>query len=196
MDMNFHQAGMPRLVGPAGTGGTGTGPGGPGSGISTQFRILPNPIPSECTSAEIEIIPAHSHPQPLKLRCTAPPSHRPFSSEPLHSPHSPPQDHNTVLLHKSGSLFLQAGKKSATLLLHSHSVPQTCDLPLPEDDLKSKHFAEMVGTLEWQPCLLQHLQVLFFLRFLSFTPSWFFPFYCVACISVRVWCCFCTYSST
>lgn len=25
-----------------------------------------------------------------------------------------------------------------------------------------------------------------FLRFLSFTPSWFFPFYCVACISVRV----------
>lgn len=148
MDMNFHQAGMPRLVGPAGTGGTGTGPGGPGSGISTQFRILPNPIPSECTPLEIEIIPAHSHPQPLKLRCTAPPSHHPFSSEPLHSPHSPPQDHNTVLLHKSGSLLLQAGKKSATLLLHSHSVPQTCDLPLPEDDLKSKHFAEIVGTLE------------------------------------------------
>ncbi|CAK9206699.1 unnamed protein product [Sphagnum troendelagicum] len=148
MDMNFHQAGMPRLVGPAGTGGTGTGPGGPGSGISTQFRILPNPIPSECTSTEIEIIPAHSHPQPLKLRCTAPPSHRPFSSEPLHSPHSPPQDHNTVLLHKSGSLLLQAGKKSTTLLLHSHSVPQTCDLLLSEDDLNSKHFTEMVGTLE------------------------------------------------
>ncbi len=148
MDMNFYQAGMPRLVGPAGTGGTGTGPGGPGSGISTQFRILPNPIPSECTPAEIDIIPAHSHPQPLKLRCTAPPSHRPFGSEPLHSPHSPPQDHNTVLLHKSGSLLLQAGKKSATLLLHSHSVPQTCDLPLPEDELNSKHFVEMVGTLE------------------------------------------------
>jgi hypothetical protein len=27
-------------------------------------------------------------------------------------------------------------------------VPQTCDLPLPEDELNSKHFVEMVGTLE------------------------------------------------
>ncbi|CAM6001103.1 unnamed protein product [Sphagnum balticum] len=56
MDMNFHQAGMPRLVGPAGMGGTGTGPGGPALESQPSSAFLPNPIPSECTSAEIEII--------------------------------------------------------------------------------------------------------------------------------------------
>ncbi|CAM6092837.1 unnamed protein product [Calypogeia fissa] len=79
MDMHLHGACMGKLVGP--TGGAG-GVGG-GTGISTQFRILPNSMPSECYPVDPEKVPVGSQRPALHLRLSSPTPHRTFSPEPL-----------------------------------------------------------------------------------------------------------------
>lgn len=79
MDVHLHGACMGKLVGPAGGGG-----GAGGGGISTQFRILPNSLSSDCYSVDSEKVPVAGHRPALHLKASAPtPPHRTFSPEPL-----------------------------------------------------------------------------------------------------------------
>ncbi|BBM98159.1 hypothetical protein MPTK1_1g11290 [Marchantia polymorpha subsp. ruderalis] len=80
MDVHLHGACMGKLVGPAGGGGGG---GGPGPGVSTQFRVMPNGLPSDCISTDWDRIHAVGHFPSLTLRVATPSPHRTFSPEPL-----------------------------------------------------------------------------------------------------------------
>ncbi|KAL2653673.1 hypothetical protein R1flu_021801 [Riccia fluitans] len=80
MDVHLHGACMGKLVGPAGGGGGG---GGAGHGVSAQFRVLPNGLPSDFISTDGDRIHTANHFPSLTLRVAAPTPHRTFSPEPL-----------------------------------------------------------------------------------------------------------------